>query len=281
MIHLVTTAPIASIHMEPRFRSEMVTQSLLGEIMKGSASENQWYNVTLRDGYQGYVYHFYVRELPEKEIKEWNDPNLMVSALWSRAYDPESKKVILTLPSNSRLILEEEKKMKYLVSLPDTRKALVDAEEVLRKDHFPLPLEPMALAATAERYLGCPYLWGGRSCWGLDCSGFVQLVFDFHGLLLPRDAHPQFESPLAAKYDGDPSRLGAGHLYFFSENKARMTHVAISLGNGKFIHSSGCVKINSLNPNDPDYSERLKALYAGAKTIDYSAKKNGNTIESE
>jgi cell wall-associated NlpC family hydrolase len=106
------------------------------------------------------------------------------------------------------------------------------------------------LVQTALRFLGTQYFWGGRSPKGFDCSGFVQTTFWLNGLQLPRDAYQQAE--VGVKVDDDFNTWQVGDLIFFTERSERITHIAISLGGGDFIHSSGYVKLNSLNPDHQD-----------------------------
>jgi cell wall-associated NlpC family hydrolase len=127
-----------------------------------------------------------------------------------------------------------------------------------------------------QRFVGVPYLWGGRTPFGFDCSGFAQAFLGFLGIHVPRDADKQFLAGCAVEGEVQP-----GDLYFFGESRdedllpeapgappRRITHVAISLGSDMVIHSSGRaggVAYNSFDPGSPFYQAWLAKGLAGAR----------------
>ena len=114
-----------------------------------------------------------------------------------------------------------------------------------------------SLINKSKEFLGTPYLWGGKSSLGFDCSGFVQTVFKVFNIDLPRDSSQQIKHQDLVEINY--SKVEAGDLLFFSENKT-VNHVAICIGNEEIIHSSGYVKIEKLKENKELYEKLYKAM---------------------
>ena len=108
---------------------------------------------------------------------------------------------------------------------------------------------------TAHQFLNAPYLWGGRTCWGIDCSGFTQMAYSINGFQLPRDAYQQAElgSPLSFVEEAEP-----GDLAFFDNEEGKITHVGIILNNNQIIHASGRVRIDKFDHYGIFHTERKK-----------------------
>jgi len=113
------------------------------------------------------------------------------------------------------------------------------------------------LISYAKSFIGIPYLWGGKSSLGFDCSGFVQTVFKMTGINMPRDASQQILRENL--YDINYCDAQTGDLLFFMEDNY-VNHVAIYLGNQEIIHSSGSVKIENLADNDKLYKKIYKVM---------------------
>jgi cell wall-associated NlpC family hydrolase len=156
------------------------------------------------------------------------------------------------------------------VALPDGREGTIAAAAVSPlHEHGETRGEWPAILETAREFLTTPYLWGGMSREGIDCSGFVQMVYRVHGYLMPRDANQQFETLPHAVERG---AWEPGDLLFFGKSPTEITHVGMYIGNQQVIHASGkgpvpSVQIQSLDPAAPDYAERLVTTYVGARRI--------------
>ncbi|MCX7611047.1 MAG: C40 family peptidase, partial [Ignavibacterium sp.] len=170
----------------------------------------------------------------------------------------------------------------YKVEFPDKRTAYIHKSEAERFNQWYQSLKPTgeSILQTAYRFMGVPYLWGGTSVKGMDCSGFTKTVYFLNGIILPRDASQQVYTGELINTENGWKNLQAGDLLFFgtkaTENrKERITHVAIYIGDGDFIHAAGRVKINSFNQSKPYYSDYRKSGFIRAKRILTSIGKNG------
>ncbi len=107
--------------------------------------------------------------------------------------------------------------------------------------------DPRTVLERGMAWLGTPYLWGGRSRFGVDCSGLVQVLWGSVGVALPRDASEQYSLAPFCYEPEDPKAWQAGHLAFFSENSDRITHVGLLTGDGRILHASGEVRLDPVN----------------------------------
>ena len=132
---------------------------------------------------------------------------------------------------------------------------------------------PEGLVVTAKRFMGVPYLWGGTSAKGMDCSGFTKTVFFLNGIDLLRDSSKQARQGAAVPLDAELSQLKKGDLLFFGRGARggrpeRVAHVGIYLGDKLFIHSSERVRISSLDPQSPLRDEnRIRSLLRARRVL--------------
>jgi cell wall-associated NlpC family hydrolase len=159
-------------------------------------------------------------------------------------------------------------------ALPDGRAGFVEREAVEPYQAWQSSRRatPETIETAARMFVGVPYLWGGTSARGFDCSGFVKTVFMLNGLALLRDAGQQAR----AGRDVDPGQnfanLRRGDLLFFgrretAEKPERIWHVAIYLRDRNFIHCSGRVRISSLDPASPQYDEGHASNFVRARRL--------------
>lgn len=263
-------AAVAPVHGEPRISSAQVSQYVLGHRLDLLSRREMWWRVRGEDGYIGWVHHGYLECGAEEWAREWElgaagEP---VVSLGAELCD-EAGRSFIRLPWGARIIRETLGRYR----LPDGRRGelctgeLVDADRLV--DRFPPWGE--SVTRTARRWMGTPYLWGGVTPAGADCSGFVQSVLWMHGIALPRDSDQQGRVG-ALVLEGSESGFDAlrpGDLLYFAERPGRITHVAISLGGAQIIHSSlsnGGVAVNDLDGDLPG-DRNLRSIFVHARRV--------------
>jgi len=258
---MLTNVSIAFVYRDAAFRSETTSQTHLGETLQVLEEQNDWIQVRQEDGYEGWIAKFFLVEKPASwEQHDFYLHGNLVS--WVYENPDEQSSTIRDITLLSRLPILERQGVWVKVLLPDAVEGWIKyAPRVV-----PATPEVENLLRTAFNFQGIQYQWGGRSPKGFDCSGFVQTVFGLNGVKLPRDAYQQAE--VGEDVSQDFSLWEPGDLIYFSERGAKVTHVAISLGGGDFIHASGYVKLNSLNPDNKDlYIDKYAQIYTSTKRV--------------
>jgi len=255
----------------------MVTQARLGDPLEILREKDGWYQVRMADdGYLGWIDGRSIVRLDQAALADLTGVGqILVTSKFSdirRSASPGSPEVLLTAVMGTLLPAAGQSETNGLVAvtLPAGETGFLKASEVRR---LPSSVAVFAEQKTAEdiialakRYVGLPYLWGGTTSYGFDCSGYVQFLFGMNGYKLPRDADMQFTVGTPVP---DRSKLEPGDLVFFSTYKAGPSHIGIYIGAGRFIHSGGSsgVAINSFDTKAPDYSEKLDKAYIGARRV--------------
>ncbi len=254
-IQMLTNVSIAFVYRDATFKSETVSQTHLGETLKVLEDKGDWLRVQQEDGYEGWVGRFFVEAKPDS----WEDHNFyhhgeQISRIFENPEKQANTIRDITILSKLPLIGQEDGWVQIL--LPDGNRGWIENHP--RSLVSTVDIE--ALVQTAFSFQGIQYFWGGRSPKGFDCSGFIQTTFGLNGLKLPRDAYLQAE--IGQNVDDNFSNWEVADLIFFAERDDRITHVAMSLGDGDFIHASGYVKLNSLNPEHSDlYLEKYAKIF--------------------
>jgi len=259
---------VADVRREPDGASELVTQALLGAKAEPGALRDGWQPVQLAD-YAGWVR---VEHLAAPPSGGSGDAVIVVTTLATplfRAEEGDERRDTLFCSTVLPLAHSSGSAGRLAVALPGGAVGWVRASDVaVRPTAQPFPQGDVGFVIeTARRYLGTPYLWGGTTCLGIDCSGFVQLCFRLAGYILPRDSYQQFAA-LATEPTGEPA---PGDLLFFAK-EGRIVHVALSLGQGELLHAEGVtwnvVIHQSVNPLHAErYNHRLVELYCGARRV--------------
>jgi hypothetical protein len=272
----VVSVSVANLRTAPEHRAEMASQAILGTPLRILKKEHGWYLVQTPDEYLGWTDDRIAR-MTKDEYDAWaQKPKLIVTAEVThvRTGKEKTSQPVSDVVAGSLLALNGTSGASYNAGYPDGRSGFIAKEEAvpfetwLDQSHD----TPERIVATAKRFFGVPYLWGGTSAKGMDCSGFSKTVYYLNGVLLPRDADQQAAVGDPVDVPEGKMDLKPGDLLFFgsratAEKPERITHVAISLGGRRFIHSSSDVHFNSLDPADSDYSDFRAVNFIKARRI--------------
>ena len=258
--HGVVTLGALDLRVRPDHRAELGSQLLMGEVVELLGRERAgWRRVRCcTDGYRGWVRTWGLVQTGAVRARRWT--RLATATIRVPIVD---LRVRPTLPSSAgplflggRVIAGRARGGWRPAELPDGRRGWLP-EAALSRPGRKVP----TLMDRIRTLLGVPYLWGGRTPAGLDCSGLVQLVLAEQGLALPRDAHAQWRASRPLARHESPRE---GDLAFFSTSPgAKRSHVGIALGGMYFAHSRGRVRIDSLEPGEPLHAPDLTAQFRG------------------
>jgi gamma-D-glutamyl-L-lysine dipeptidyl-peptidase len=262
----VVTVSVAHVRGKPSHSAEQVTEVPMGAVAKLLKRQGSWYYAqTETENYLGFFEESHVAAMSRAGIDAWNRaPRLMTTALFAvvRERPATDAPPVCDLVAGSVLKAGPTQSGWSAVELPDGRKGFVERANVQDYDAWRQSrrLTPETIEKTALQFMGVPYLWGGTSPKGFDCSGFTKTVYRLNGVEIARDTDQQADQGKTVSFEKDFSQLKKGDLLFFcpsATRRDRITHVGIYLGDGVFIHCSGLVKRNSLIAGSPIYSENL------------------------
>lgn len=209
----ICTVSVAAIRAEQSHQSEMTSQILYGETVDILEKAAKFIKIKMHfDGYEGWVDVQQISEISEEYFQE-RKTELVQNTL--QMYSTSQGVILLSIGS-----------------------------EVNSEKADPIFLKTEKVSETAQKFFNVPYLWSGRSFFGIDCSGFVQLVYKVHGISLPREAHQQSEvgEVLSFVEESKP-----GDLAFFENLDGQISHVGMMLEDQNIIHAYGKVRIDSLD----------------------------------
>lgn len=233
MIRAICCVPVSPLRAEPSHRTEMVSQLIFGECCEVlEQTREQWSRVRVRyDGYEGWCTSSHVTEIDEKEFGVARTP---LTPEWVSSLEYNGHPMMVPMGS-------------HLTSMKNGR-----AQWRKNQVHYKgKTWDPGSHASDARsirqltlKFLNIPYIWGGKSVFGLDCSGYVQTVLKFLGIPVLRDAHLQATQ-------GEPvgflEETKTGDLAFFDNEEGKITHVGILLNANEIIHASGKVRIDKID----------------------------------
>ena len=270
---------VASGRESPDHKAEMGTQMLMGQVVRVWKRLRHWLYVQSPDGYLSWVESGAVALSTRAEADAWErTEQVIVTGFDERVLEGPSLDALpvsdVVMGDRLRLIGAPEGGW-LKVELPDRRAGWLAKDAVTNYAAWKASRRatPQNVEKTATMFLGRPYLWGGMSPKGLDCSGFAKLVFLLNGIELPRNASEQAREGRPVNLGDDFADLKKGDLLFFGwpargERPEWVTHVAIYLGYKRFIQSAQMVKISSLDPGSPIYDAgHARALLAARRIL--------------
>ena len=259
---------VAPLRATPSKSAEMVTQALMGSVLKVLKVKRGWVYVQLtEDNYLGWIDIDQCVRQTQEQLDQWNnEPRVIITAAidYIRNQPSSTAQSVCDVTAGAVLSGKEYNKEWIAVALPDGRNGYLINTAGMDYQRWKESRNPVQenIEKTARSFLGVPYLWGGTSPKGFDCSGFTKTVYKMNGITLQRDADQQGLAGENVPLEKNMDQLQKGDLLFFcakpfSGIEKRITHVAIYMGKKEFIHCSGRVKFNSFDPSSPLFSENL------------------------
>jgi gamma-D-glutamyl-L-lysine dipeptidyl-peptidase len=244
----VCCVPVSPVRRDSMHKSEMISQLLFGEAVEvlEQGPEN-WIRIRcLYDDYEGWITQSHITEIVESIARQ----NWHLAADWSNEILFHNQPMYIPFGSELRGLKNGHAEWgKYSWSFKgnhlDPAMAHRNEKTVVRLSH---------------RFLNTPYLWGGRSVYGIDCSGFVQIIYKSMGIPLLRDTYLQATQ---GEGIGFLQEVKCGDLAFFDNTEGRITHVGVLLNEHEIIHSSGKVRIDKIDSQgiiNTDTGERTHQL---------------------
>lgn len=251
----ITNLSIIPCRKEPSDRSEMVTQLLFGDHFEILEVQGSWCRI--KNGYDGY--------------ECWIDKKQFLP-IAHHTFDILNSTEIYCVNELIQIVTDNNISQLFPICIGSTLPNFDNGECAVENSTFNydgafvnghLPYTKNGIIDSAMMYLNTPYLWGGKSPFGIDCSGFTQMVYKLNGIKIKRDAYQQAEEgeTLSFVEEAEP-----GDLAFFDNDEGRIVHVGIVMDNNKIIHASGKVRIDGFdhqgifNNDKKDYSHRLRLL---------------------
>jgi len=247
---------IVPVRKEPNEQSEMVTQLLFGELYIVLSEKNGWSNIKGDfDNYEGFIDNKFIFQLSPAALREFEIADKIITLSPVNELLELNSNTLFFIPSGC-VIRRPEKGNVFSIGKKEFKYVNGENKPFIKENRD-------FVISMAEKYINSPYLWGGRTHFGIDCSGLAQMVYKIAGYSLFRDAHQQATQGSEVN---KPEDSVPGDLLFFEKNKNKISHVGIYLGAGDIIHGSGRVRKDKVDKNgiltekDNDYSHYLTII---------------------
>ncbi|QWX83620.1 C40 family peptidase [Cellulophaga sp. HaHaR_3_176] len=273
---------VANLRSNPKHSAELATQALLGTPVKIYKKEGSWALIQTPDMYLSWVDDGGIVPMPMSTMNRWKAATKIIyTQITGNTYsEPNiSAQVVSDIVAGGILEMIDDSGDFYNVKYPDGRVAFVNKQEAVLYSDWLAHTNPTeeALVATSKKLMGLPYLWGGTSPKGVDCSGFTKTIYFLNGMIIPRDASQQVHTGEEMDAVKNFDQLAPGDLLFFGRKATdsigeKVVHVGMWIGNNEFIHSSGQVKISSVAKDAYNFDAYNLGRYLRSKRLVNSKK---------
>lgn len=268
------TVNVASMRAEPDARSEQVSQAILGDPATVLEAREDYSLIRTQDEYEGWTRTLWLstqEEVSSDALREKRQARVIIPIVDFRTGLEQDKlhttKLVFgtTVSLSARTVkaVEGTKPVSIFVQLKTGETGFLAGSTLLPLDHLD-EFVPITAIKFASQFIGTPYLWGGTTAFGFDCSGFVQRLYSMFGIILPRDAYRQAQSPLGSILE-EGEDWKEGDLVFFTSKHDPLgrgiTHVGMAIDRDQFIHASGELGVAITPRSDPDYTRFYRSAW--------------------
>lgn len=272
----VINISVANLRSNPKHSAELATQATLGTPVKVLKKDGGWYYIQTPDKYLSWVDDGGITLMDDQHFEEWKATDKIVyTKTYGHAYNDSTEETVISdLVAGNILEFVKLADDHFVASYPDGRIAMVRFDEAKSYAGWIQDMNPTPenLVSTSKTLMGVPYLWGGTSTKGMDCSGFTKTIYFLNGMVIPRDASQQVHTGQQIDENRNFDNLKKGDLLFFGRKatdstKEKVVHVGMWIGNNEFIHASNMVRVSSIDSNSENFDEYNLNRYLRSKRI--------------
>jgi cell wall-associated NlpC family hydrolase len=236
MNHGIVRNPCIPVRKEAAEQSEMVSQLLFGELYSLIESAGDWLYIRNDfDAYEGWISASSAHPLDEEQYRHYRGMECCVQPEAFQKLQKKPGEQPMLVPAGSQLYYEQNQRLKV---------HCVDTWRMEKSCQPPAGTLPDSMIRTGKKFLHIPYLWGGKSTFGTDCSGLVQTVFRIHGIRISRDTGSQVHEGKALNMLAEAR---TGDLLFFDNEEGEIIHVGMLMEEGYILHASGMVRLDPVD----------------------------------